>query len=452
MKFFQDALDDANTAEELLAISQAEAARSEEERQAVEDLRKSIEIKNHCLWPTSIKLLKPGENPQPGRERTSLDVSARNLVDVLERKGWSVPGVDIKLAVTSHGDDPIAFISRVSGGEPGSKWLLRFNDPRFQNSGWTTDTSFFVVNVPGQKMIEFHSKATLYRYAGNDWRRDEKDFWELRGSSRTRGEKRIYLVYRADGDVMVNDTDEGREYAASGDFDERTIIPKAEMFDLAADFINEIAEDIDATCPETALDSKAILNGLLNPPPIPVPPTVPDLVVIEKREGTNSALVSGRYHRLCSSVDHCAAGRVPERALGCFSYGFPSARHPKGHDAFISKLEEPDTRITKVALNKANDIWVADLDAYCDNALTRAGEPLPESDKAYPYFRAALTMVPLTEDWHKIKNPFFLIGRPLGASEAQEVTEAKRREWNIKVEKPSRPHQVKNPLYPNPKN
>ncbi len=423
-----------------------------------------VTFKDNYLRPGSPKLCMPGENPGGNFRPTHgvqypVDDVCKNMVEVIARKGWDIPGIDVTF--DTHGDEesPLMQVRTISGGELGNKWRLWFCRPEFTNGRWNITTGISQINTPKQELSVFEdgSGPSLELYAGKDWAKDEDRF--LTGSkvnSKLNKEPKWYLKYTGQGSNMVHDNDLGREYepekgviasfkgALREDSREYTSIPKSRIFGNAKSFLEKVVAEIDAAHPDHEQGPKTRLQELSKIDIVPVPENTPTLIVTEKySRGDNNILVAGNGWRLAGwGVRNDPENPFPERAHDGFSYGFAQEPYKSNIGLIGEDPRSSDTRIMRVQLNLANDIFVVDEKLY--ETTREAFSKVAEAEKRDRFTDAevnemtaamARTMVSLSEYGGNYEKPIYLIGRPLKADEAHDVTEQVRQpnpddRWN----------------------
>lgn len=407
-----------------------------------------VTFEDNYLRLVEPQLCLPGQKPADGFYLTGrnypIDETGKSLVEVVARKGWDIPGIDVKFYIYGSAESPLMIVREISGGAPGNKWRVRYGRPEFTNGQYMVTTAVDTVHTPLQEftVYEDDSGPTLYRYAGSDWQNDEDRFMNgPKVNSRLYGEAKTYLKYTGEGhkgrahDTVVHDNDLEREYDPEPAKGEPTRISKAEMFFVATESLRAAIKKIDAENPDHETDPKTRLRQLSKIDIVPVPQNTPTLIVTEKYTRQDSrVLVAGSGWRLVDlSTRNDPARPFPERAYDGFSYGF--AQDPF-HSNISSIGEDPrssDTRIMKVNLNRANDVFVVDEAVYeaarqafkrvanSENRDCFTGAEVSEMKAAF-----ARTMVPLDKYDGSYLKPIYLIGRPLDSEEAQDVTEEVR--------------------------
>jgi hypothetical protein len=378
-----------------------------------------VEFKEHHLRLAPPTLVMPGKCPDgfhPISDKSyPTDLLGRLLIETIARKGWDVPGIRVTFTTRDYPIGPFAKVEKISGGEPNNQWYVYFGRPEFSADNRKIYTTASKIATPGQtiELYSDHSGPSLVIYAGNDYLKDEEKF--LHGfhlNAKAKREPKIYLKYTGHGANMVA-KDNYDEYAPEPSTGEERVIPTQEMFDKATRFLTEVIKDIEKF-PDHAQSPEQRFCDLSHIELLPAPPNMPSFYVVEDPHNSNTnVLVVGNGQRLCSvDIQNDPNQPFPQKAYDGFSYGYPSFEARKDTRIPCMTIDKKKLQTYEVTLRHANDIYVVD---------EAAAEGLPYGDDSR--IAIARTLIPLNEYQGNFAKPVFLIERPLGANEAQNITQ-----------------------------
>ena len=386
----------------------------------------------------SVLNVKP-EFLYPISRQFPFDEVAEKIVRALERRNWSVPGINVEFDTYGSGEAKYKLVRRITGKD----FKLRFCRVQRTLPGriWNDTAALSEIIIPKQEIhvYEDESGPTYYLYVGEDWEADKEWFMNsIKVHSKLDGKPRRYLRYKGTTYKqrtidLVADDDLGREYAPEGDEPKR--------FKLNQKF-GEF----------TAYLQEVVLNYIRLFPEEPVKEFVPnELIPYEGPWHTVYSYCSGHEAeriiqgkadatKLPAHERHAAFGRYGRLVpLGVRNEG----RFPRiANDGFIwcdtnSKIAGAvademksffgrDSNLISIKLKYANDVYVADHSVYETTRQQTFKNIAPRdrmNDEEYNNVLAArgATIVPITEYKGGYVQPIVLIGRELDFDEVDAI-------------------------------
>lgn len=358
-----------------------------------------------------------------GPRQNFIDTTAINLVNVLARKGWNVPDVNVTFYVHDE-ENPVHSLWKIEGTTPGEKWSIGFSRKSHQREESKLHNLPDEITLPGHQ-ISLHDdgSGSYVRYVGNDWDKDEDHF--LRSSkvhSKMNDEPRTYLKYTLNyNGTFIHNNDCGREYDPVDD--EPQSIDQFEMLFKTDLFFDRVIEKL-SQLPDKSTDAYQTWRSFSEIEKKPAC-NVPTLFAVGNVGWYEKYLPTSR--RLFSLGNKgTEENPIPEIGYESFTYGFSTAPYRSQSGLWGDNPLDPDLSIFKINLKYTNDVYVVDEAPYIALRNYLAGEN--EEDYFQPEEMAQInsmlikTLQPLETYQQNYEKPIYLINRPLWPEEAENIT------------------------------
>lgn len=389
----------------------------------------------------------------------AFDEVCEQIVHALEKRHFSVPGIEVEFGTYGSGEQRMRLVRRVISQE------FRLYFSRTQGllpDGIYNDTAAVnTVAIPREQISVYgdNSGPSYYAYVGNDWERDREWFFKKSGfvNSKLWGEPRRYLryggsdetdrqvrylsgggsnEYKASAKYLLHTNDIGREYEL--DSDDAAFLVTSEVVDRMTDHLKDALKQIEATperegayqfkeesdvpvegCPEfwtyaDNRDANRIREGQSNVEELPL---------------ARRYALSGGYRLLAYSVP--ADGLGIDADVLHSGYIWSSL----GPDGVPDNARDSwDNHLVRIRPKRANDVYVVDEAAY-DRRRAELSAKIDEEnqdksadDKRTRFTNAevnemsrsrARTLTPWNDYRGGFDRPVVIIGRELGFDEVK---------------------------------
>lgn len=415
----------------------------------------------------------PFEFLYPTSRQYPVDGACIMIVQALEARNFSVPGLKIEFQTYGSGAQKMRYVSTVEGED---FWIHFSRRQRPMPGGrWNDTAAVCDIVIPHKKLsvYEDESGPTLKIYVGTDWESDRKRFTHgALVNAKLNGEPRTYVRYsgccmcRGDrqhfhsgrrAPILLADNDLRREYDPEGD---------EPPYFQTSDVMDEFRRYLLGVLAKILEYPQAQLEPHEQPASIPFPEGLGSLFCFAERDDADRievgqqnlselalheryGLSGGGYRLLALNVRN--DGTVPEIAYEGFLWcgiGAVTSLDASGKEIPlpIKTLEEPghyrndrERYVVRISPKLANDIYVADHAAYelrrqeiwkeiverrdPDFLLSQCRDRLTDAE-VNDFLRArARTIVPIHEYKGGFVSPVVLIGRELDFDEVELVSD-----------------------------
>lgn len=362
-----------------------------------------------------------------------LDNAAFDLMQLVAKKGWDVPGIDVVCTVDGTDNHPIHRVVSLSGGYLGEKWRIQFDRCALEDKNGKISAAADYIAIPGGAVrLHEDGSSSYYHYIGKNWEADEGRFIKgvSMGRSKELGLPRRYLSYDLSAKGAYEFTDRnGAEYA----WNEKENWPyDIGVFDThmrITSFLDDVIARVEKF-PDAQTNPYELWRRYTHLEEISVPCNMPVLYMTETclqgKAPTSfpyggQPLSTNRYdcldkHALQAIAENRTFRYAYERAPFYDSIGLWGAHPLAASSAFY-----------EVKLRWSNDVFVADRKPFhdCRNyLLSEKGEDqlFTEEERALQFATMAKTIVKLQDYRYDYDEPVYLINRSLGDDEICDIS------------------------------
>ncbi len=132
----------------------------------------------------------------PRSRHFPFDEVCEQIVRELEKRNWSVPGMDVSFEVYGSGEQKMTYVGKIKGDD----FQIRFGRPQALLPGgrYNDVSAASTIHIPHKELHVYNDESgpTFYLYVGSDWEKDREDFFNgSKVNSKLRGRPRTYLQY-----------------------------------------------------------------------------------------------------------------------------------------------------------------------------------------------------------------------------------------------------------------
>ena len=387
----------------------------------------------------------------PDIDQYPFDKVCRAIILALEARNFDVPGIKVGFYKHGSGETRYMSVDEITGHDF-RLWFCRNVETNIDNTHYSNSSAVSTIAIPGLRFDVYSPQddcgPTLYKYVGDDWKRDRDGF--ISGSmvnSRLYGERRAYLVYKGDRqsvgehfwpERLVSDNDLYRQYDPEDG--EPKFCETDAIFAQTADWL---ARNVLRPIKFSPLPTKWIRVGAPEMP-IPVPGRIGPLFTLADVRDCIRIVTGHNNHELLEPSERYGLHPSPRFVwLDIHNDGtIPDAAYAGsvwcgiGQVSKSSQADELDIPnfypsmdakfVVRVKLNRANDVYVADV--WPEVVLRRAlfgkrasGYHLTNAEVAMGMRASGRTVVPLATYRGGYKLPVVLVNRELDLNEVEIV-------------------------------
>ncbi len=354
------------------------------------------------------------------------------IIHELEKRNWTVPGIDVNFYEGGSGDAKYRIVSAITCTEL---------DCRLKPYTYGS-----TLNIPQREISVYDDESgpSYYVYTGDDWGRDREAFMGIKVHSKMRGKPRTYLCYTGSWKslysyrnqrppFLVADNNLGREYLPEGN---ETHVYETEA--VFAEFTMWLRENLLAKIIAHPLPLEQI--DIFARSPLPFPDGLPPIFckteyddierIAKGQESLDSLPRKDRYGligspRLVPLGDGPREGEAPIPEIAFDGFLWCSFTRVKEYLGYYLSYEKYTVRILP---KSADGVYIADNKPFNDvrkHFWAEAAKEDPPRDRLNDReFRQALcargrTIIPITEYAGDFAEPIVLINRELGLDEVE---------------------------------
>jgi len=379
----------------------------------------------------------------PEQERFPIDPIAITIVKELEKRNFTILGLDIHLRTYGAGNCYVGHVDSIIG--PNFRVKFCRGQGKLPGGEWYDTAAISKVHF-NKKYIELFGDSrtiNLATYVGMDWDKDRDWFLNAFGmvNAKLNNEPRRYLKYSGI-DKLRHDDDLGREYDP---IDEPWEFHASEIFSECIDFLQKEVLDIILKTPEV----KERIKPFKTEEAIPFPEHLGDLYCFADRSTAvrvkyrdNPEVFVRRPHpyahkgRGASLCDGYTLGDdCPKEAKGSFLWcnmGEISDPIDMSSYRFPEELREHEGYLFRIRPTHANHIYVVDHAPY-KRRRQEICDAFPHTkrftrEQVIDFISArARTLVPIQHYAGGYEEPYVLIKREIGYDEMELVQDIKGR-------------------------